>query len=394
MQNVSEALIQEIQSRLLTWAAESLRDLPWREERGPGGNRDPYLVWVAEVMLQQTRVETVIPYYERWMARFPTVEALAEADLGEVLKTWEGLGYYARCRNLHRAARQVVQQHDGRLPDDAGRLRALPGIGPYTVGAILSLAFGQDAAVLDGNVRRVLCRLFAIEDDPRDADTRRLLWELAASLLPKGRAGQFNEGLMDLGAMVCTPRKPRCADCPLVQVCRAYALDDPEGYPPRVRRAPTPHYDVAAGVIWRGDPQAAEGRMLIAQRPLDGLLGGLWEFPGGKQEAGETLPECLRRELREEMDIQVEVGRRLTTVRHAFTHFRITVHAFECCYLSAEDPKSIGVRDWRWVRPAELDDYAFPVVDRKIIAVLRDPDRPPAQQTFLDRIPRPGSGEG
>jgi A/G-specific adenine glycosylase len=393
MQNVSEALIQQIQSRLLRWAETALRDLPWRRGREAGGHRDPYRVWVAEIMLQQTRVETVIPYYERWMTRFPTVEALAGADLGKVLKCWEGLGYYARCRNLHRAARQVAQEYEGQVPDDEKRLRALPGIGPYTAGAILSLAFGQDAAVLDGNVRRVLSRLCAIDDDPRDAETRRKLWQLAGSLLPRGRAGQFNEALMDLGATVCTPKGPRCRTCPLGQVCRAYDLGDPEGYPLRVRRAPTPHYHVTAGVIWRGDPHTADGRLLIAQRPLDGLLGGLWEFPGGKQEVGETLPECLRRELCEEMDIQVEVGRRLTTVRHGFTHFRITVHAFECRYLSTEDPKSIGVQNWRWVRLAELDNYAFPVVDRKIIAVLRDPGQRPAQGHMFDHLPDPGGDE-
>jgi A/G-specific adenine glycosylase len=316
-------------------------------------------------MLQQTRVETVVPYYERWMARFPTVEALARAELGEALKCWEGLGYYARCRNLHRAARIVAQEHGGHLPDNRKDLLALPGIGPYTVGAILSLAFGRDAAVLDGNVRRVLSRLLAIDDDPRGAGTRNALWALAESLIPPGQAGRFNEALMDLGAMVCTPRGPGCGECPLRDVCQAYALGDPEGYPLAVRRAPTPHYNVTAGVIWRDE------HLLIAQRPLDGLLGGMWEFPGGKQEANETLPECLERELREEMDIRVKVGSKLTVVRHAYTHFRVTVYAFECQYRSPGDPKLIGVNDWRWVKLADLDAYPFPVVDRKIIAVLR-----------------------
>jgi A/G-specific adenine glycosylase len=317
-------------------------------------------------MLQQTRVETVIPYFETWMERFPTVEALARANLDQVLKCWEGLGYYARGRNLHRAAQIVVEQHGGRLPASRQALIALPGIGPYTAGAILSLAFGLDAAVLDGNVRRVLYRLLALEDDPRDGKTRDGLWALAEYCIPPGKAGRFNEALMDLGATVCKPRGPECSRCPLHSDCRAYALGTPESYPPITRRAPTPHFDVTAGVIWRGD------LLLIAQRPLDGLLGGMWEFPGGKREPGESLPECLVRELREEMQIEVDVGRPLTVVKHAFTHFRITVHAFECQYRSAGEPERIGVHDWRWVHPSELDALAFPVVDQKIVAVLRE----------------------
>jgi A/G-specific adenine glycosylase len=366
-------LRQMIQSRLLAWAETGLRDLPWRRER------TPYRVWVSEIMLQQTRVETVTPYFNRWMARFPTIGALARADLGEALKCWEGLGYYARCRNLHRAAQTLVQEYGGSLPDSREALLALPGIGPYTVGAILSLAFGQDAAVLDGNVRRVLSRLYAIDDDPEDAAARghlrQRLWDLSEALIPPGRAGQFNEALMDLGATICTPRGPRCPHCPLNEACRAYAAGDPEGYPPPRRRAPTPHYEVTAGVIWRAE------QVLIAQRPLDGLLGGLWEFPGGKREPAETLVECLQRELREELGIEVDVGQQLTVVRHAYTHFRVTVYAFECLYRSTQEPTALGVHDWRWVTLDQLDDYALPVVDRKIAVTVRDAWR---QASFLE----------
>jgi A/G-specific adenine glycosylase len=360
----------EIQSQLLAWAEHGLRDLPWRTER------TPYRVWVSEIMLQQTRVETVVPYFERWMAHFPTIEALARADLGDALKCWEGLGYYARCRNLYRAAQTVMRDHGGHLPESREALLALPGIGPYTVGAILSLAFDQDAAVLDGNVRRVFSRLYALSAKPGDKEARKELWALADSLIPAGRAGQFNEALMDLGATICTPRKPRCPHCPMQAICRAYALGDPEAYPPPRKRAPTPHYDVTAGVVWRGE------QLLIAQRPLDGLLGGMWEFPGGKVEDGETLPGCLQRELREELEIEVQVGPQLTVVRHAYTHFRVTVYAFECLYDSPGEPTASGVEDWRWVALDQLDDYAMPVVDRKIVVVLRDAWR---QASFLGR---------
>jgi len=363
----------QIRSRLLAWAEHALRDLPWRSER------TPYRVWVSEIMLQQTRVETVIPYFQRWMDNFPSIEALARADLGDALKCWEGLGYYARCRNLYRAAQTVVREHGGRLPDSRAKLLALPGIGPYTVGAILSLAFGQDAAVLDGNVRRVLSRLHARLAQAGDKDARKALWELAEALIPPGRAGQFNEALMDLGATICTPRNPRCPHCPLQDVCRAYALGDPEAYPPPRKRAPTPHFDVTAGVIWRGE------QLLLAQRPFDGLLGGMWEFPGGKVEEGESLPECLQRELREELEIEVQVGPQLTVVRHAYTHLRVTVYAFECQYRSPGDPHATGVEDWRWVTLDQLDDYAMPVVDRKIVAVLRESWR---QSSFWGRQER------
>ncbi len=356
---MDELTRQAVRTRLLAWSETGLRSLPWRSER------TPYRVWVSEVMLQQTQVETVIPYYERWMERFPTIESLAQADLQDVLKCWEGLGYYARCRNLHRAAQIVIERHGGQLPADREVLLLLPGIGEYTAGAILSLAFGRDEAVLDGNVRRVLSRLLALADDPRAAATRRLLWQAVRELLPPGRAGDFNEALMDLGSTVCLPRTPRCGLCPLRELCQGYATDDPDAFPPPLRRAAIPHRTVTAGVIWRGE------HLLIAQRPLDGLLGGLWEFPGGKLDPGETLPECLRRELSEEMDIEVAVGDELAVIDHTFTHFSLTLHAFECQYLSAGNPQTIGVRDWRWVAVNELERFAFPVMDQKIVQVLR-----------------------
>jgi A/G-specific adenine glycosylase len=273
-----------------------------------------------------------------------------------------------------------MSDHGGQLPQTRKELLALPGIGPYTVGAILSLAFGQDAAVLDGNVRRVLSRLFAWPTavdlaHAGNANARVKLWTLSESLIPPGRAGQFNEALMDLGATICTPRNPRCPNCPLQALCQAYSLGDPEAYPPRRRRARTPHYDVTAGVIWRGE------QLLIAQRPLDGLLGGMWEYPGGKVEEGETLHECLQRELREELEIEVQVGSQLTVVRHAYTHFRVTVYAFECQYRSTHEPRATGVEEWRWVTLDQLDDYPMPVVDRKISVLLRDAWR---QSSFLN----------
>jgi A/G-specific adenine glycosylase len=345
--------------KLIRWFEANARNLPWRRKR------TPYRVWLSEMMLQQTQVDTVIPYFKRFTARFPTVKALADAPLDEVLKLWEGLGYYARARNLHRAAQRISREMSGRFPKTVEGLMALPGIGRYSAGAIASLAFGVDAPVLDGNVIRVLCRVLAIDRDPREPQTRGELWSLAESLLPRGRAGQFNEGLMELGATVCTPRAPTCDVCPIASMCEAKQRGIQDQLPVRRTRKVTPHYDVTAAVIRKS------GRVLIAQRPPDGMLGGLWEFPGGKREPGESLAKCLRREIREELRLEIEVGEPIALVKHVYTHFRITLHAFECRVASGR-PKAIGVADFKWVRMSELDGYAFAVTDRKIIARMKD----------------------
>lgn len=350
---------------LLAWAeGGGLRELPWRAEP-----RDPYVVWVSEVMLQQTQVATVQPYLQRWLARFPTLAALAEAELDAVLKAWEGLGYYSRARNLHRAARQVMVEHDGRLPADRAALLALPGIGRYTAGALLSMAFGQAAAVLDGNVTRVLARVYDVSDDIGKSGTMAALWRLAEALVvmvAPQQAGVLNEALMDLGATLCLPQRPRCWQCPLQALCLGRARGVQEERPVRTPRKPLPHLDVSAAVLHR--PGHAE-QFLIAQRPLDKMLGGLWEFPGGKCQAGETLPACLHRELQEELGVDVTVGAAMATIKHTYTHFRITLHAFEC-ELAAGEPQALGVADWRWVTLDELAAYPFAVTDQQIIAAL------------------------
>ncbi|MCA9970030.1 MAG: A/G-specific adenine glycosylase [Anaerolineales bacterium] len=359
-----------IAEALLAWWDAGHADWPWRR------TRDAYAIWVAEVMLQQTQIATVIPYYARWMARFPTVADLAAAPLDEVLKLWEGLGYYSRARNLHAAARTVVAEHGGRLPETAVGLLRLKGIGRYTAGAIASIAFGEPAPVLDGNVIRVLTRLFDVPEDVTLAATKTRLWRLAAELVPAERPGAYNQALMELGQQICVPAKPACLLCPLAAHCRARQRGTQLERPVRPPRRRTPHYDVVAGIIWAngacGAPErrSATARFLIAQRPLDGLLGGLWEFPGGKQEAGETLPQALQREIWEELRLRIEVGAHVTTVRHAYTHFRITLHAFHAVHVAGE-PQHVGVADHAWVTLAELERYAFAVTDQKIIARLR-----------------------
>lgn len=354
---------------LLRWYDQQAADLPWRKLPGTGeaeaDQADAYHVWLSEIMLQQTQVETVIPYFRRFLERFPSVTALAAAPLDAVLKLWEGLGYYSRARNLHKAAQMVVGEYDGVFPSDVDSLLALPGVGRYTAGAIASIAFNVRAPVLDGNVIRVFSRLTDLPDDVTQPATLNRLWMLAETHVPNHRPGDYNQSLMELGRTVCKPRAPLCDACPLREICRARANGTQTERPVKRKKAATPHYDVATGII-RDEAR----RILIAQRPLDGLLGGLWEFPGGKQEPGETLPECLARELREELGIEVEVGAFFVAVKHAFTHFKITLHAFECRHVGGE-PQKIGVHNWAWVTEDQFDTYSFGKADREVIAALK-----------------------
>ena len=353
------AAIADFRTRLLAWYGDHKRQTSWRD------SSDPYHIWISEIMLQQTRVDQMGAYFERFIGAFPTVEALATASGDEVLKVWEGLGYYARARNMHKAAKRIAFELEGRIPDTYEGLIDLPGVGEYTAAAVSSIAFDRDHPVLDGNVIRVLCRLLRIEGDPRRAAVKTELIAAGEALLARGQAGDFNQAMMELGARICTPRKPFCATCPVAASCRAYAeLDDPTALPYKAPKKQKPHYQVAAGVIMKGQ------QLLIAQRPAEGMLGGMWEFPGGKQEEGETLEECLVREIREELGIEIETVERLTSVEHAFSHFSITLHAIAARYISGQ-PQTLGCADWRWIAPEELDQFALGRADRLVVEYLR-----------------------
>jgi A/G-specific adenine glycosylase len=342
-----------ISQRLLAWYAQNARTLPWR------GGTDAYAVWVSEIMLQQTRVDTVIPYFLRWMERFPDVASLAAASEEEVLRLWEGLGYYSRARNLHKTARLILAEYQGKFPADTALMRRLPGIGRYTAGAIASIAFGQNEPALDGNIRRVLARLYDVSLPEHSPEAEKRFLELAAGLLPPGRAGDFNQALMDLGAMVCTPRSPDCPACPLAALCTANQLGIQAQRPVREARKAVPHILVTAGVIRRGNS------VVLARRLPGGLLGGMWEYPGGKCEPGETLPDCLKRELMEELGVSVNVGEELGVYEHAYTHLRVTLHTFVCT-LEAGEPQALHASEIRWVRPHELADLPMGKIDRQI----------------------------
>jgi len=323
-------------TRLLAWFRKGGRDLPWRR------TKDPYAIWVSEIMLQQTQIATVIPYYGRWMRRFPTLRSLAKATQDEVLKVWEGLGYYARARNLHKAAQALKK-----LPVTSEEWRGVPGVGAYTAAAIASIAHGERAAVFDGNVRRVLSRLEA-----RD---------VSEAPPPQGKPGDYNQALMELGQRICTPRAPKCPECPLADQC--LSKEDPERWPSKKPKKEIPHQEVAIGVIWKGD------RVYVQRREEEGLLGGLWEFPGGKREQGESYEAALRREIQEETGFGVEVGPFLTTVKHRYSHFSVELHTYHCFHRK-------GKAGGRWVTLGEIGALAMPKANLRILDELRRSGRP------------------
>ncbi len=339
--------------RLLGWYRGHRRALPWR------ATRDPYRIWVSEVMLQQTTVQAVIPYYKRWLRLFPDVRTLARASRQKVLRAWQGLGYYDRARNLHDAARTLVRKFAGRLPDDLGRLRSLPGLGPYTAAAVASIAFDRPCPVLDANVRRVVMRLENIPA-PVGPRTDRIILEFLAARLPRRRAGDFNQAVMELGALVCKPRNPLCLLCPLRASCRAAKAGRQELIPP-ARKTTTRRVEAVVAIIHK------DGRLLVQKRPAGGLLADLWEFPGGKRKRGESLEQALRREVREELRVEVVSARPLTSVKHAYTQFLVHLHAFDVT--TDREPVLVpGSR--RWVTLRRLRTYPLPSGSVRLVDFL------------------------
>lgn len=353
--------VKSLRQALFTWYAESGRDLPWRQ------TRDPYAIWISEIMLQQTQVKTVIPYYQRWMAEFPTIADLAAADQQQVLKVWQGLGYYARARNLHQAAQEIMRSHQGQFPKTIEAVMALPGIGQTTAGGILSAAYNQPVPILDGNVKRVLARLLALEIPPNKA--LKALWQVSADLLDAENPRDFNQALMDLGATICTPKNPACLLCPWRTHCLAFKLNMQTELPASESRAPLPRKAIGVAVIWN-----EQGQILIDRRPQNGLLGGLWEFPGGKIEPGETIEACIQREIKEELGIEIEVGDHLITIDHTYSHFHVTLNVHHCRHVSGE-PQPIECDEVRWVTIDELAEYPFPKANVQIIDALKQQAR-------------------
>ena len=341
--------------RLLAWYKRHQRTLPWRE------TNDPYRIWISEIMLQQTQVDTVIPYYGRFLITYPDVYSLARASLTQVLKVWENLGYYSRARNIHAAARMIVDRFDGRIPDTPEAIKTLPGIGEYSAGAILSIAYGQALPAVDGNVRRILSRVLAIRQPVDAPGEQKKLRELAATLVPAKHPGDFNQALMDLGATICRAKNPDCPGCPIASFCRARLLDL-QNILPITRKAPATPRRLASAAVIRNQ----EGKLLLVQRPTTGLLASLWKLPGGFVEAGENMKSSLRQRVKNELGIAIRVGKEVACVNHAYTHFRLTLHAYEAVLWKGE-PEALACGQWRWATLADLKKLPLSKIDRMVI---------------------------
>jgi A/G-specific adenine glycosylase len=345
-------------TRLLQWFDGQARPLPWRR------TYDPYHVWLSEIMLQQTQMERGVAYFQRWLSRFPTVESVATAELDEILKAWEGLGYYARARNLHRAAQRITEDFGGVVPSSYRVLLSLPGIGPYTAAAIASIAGNEDVAVVDANVMRVYARLFDINTPVRQGATRRHIEGLATQLLPPGQARRYNQALMDFGGLICLPRRPRCSDCPLSGYCHAKEAGTVAKRPVVAPKKTVEEVCLVAALLLQ------RGRILIRQRPAEEVWGGLWEFPGGEEGQGDS-GENLLRLVREQTSLVAVLKKELTTVVHHYTHHRVQLKAFLC---EVDDRAKMMPREngqaYRWVTPGELRSHAFPAGPRKILEYI------------------------
>ncbi len=367
------------QRALLDWFETYQREMPWRN------THEPYYIWASEVMLQQTQVKKVLEYYSKFINRFPTIQHLAEAELQDVLKTWEGLGYYARARNFHKAAQIVVRELDGQIPNDYDIFRKLPGVGDYSAAAVQSIVFNAPYAAVDGNVKRVLARLFLLKIPINDSALTKQFQVYADKLLERRAAGIFNQAMMELGATVCKAQSPTCIVCPVHSFCKAFQSARQNEVPVRKPTKPIPEYHIAVGVIQKvraeliqpegfvvepGVENArADSEILIIQRPLDGLLGGLWEFPGGRIAEGENAEEACTRHIAEVVNLSVTNPKHLTRVKHTYTHFKIIVEVFQCEYQAGEVVLN-GPLDAKWMRIEDIAQYPFSRVNHKFIPLL------------------------
>jgi A/G-specific adenine glycosylase len=346
--------MQALPHQLLEWYRKNKRSLPWRAEK------DAYRVWVSEIMLQQTRVDTVIPYYQKWMQRFPTVSDLAEASEEDVLLLWEGLGYYSRARYMQNAAKVIRDDHRGLFPRTVEELRRIPGIGEYTARAIASICFQAPVATLEANGKRVFSRLLDLDLPVTTTQAKKTMEQFATSQIDEKNAGDFNQAIMDLGSMLCLPKEPKCAICPIKGFCKAFERHTQHLRPVMERKKAIPLVHVVAAAI-----SDEKGHYLLAKRPKGGMLPGLWEFPGGKVEKGEDDSTALSREIKEELDTAVSIGDCIGTYRHAYTHFKVEVRAYHCS-LNGPIPRPMEAQELIWALCADMECYAMGKVDRLI----------------------------
>lgn len=352
--------MKKLQKNILTWFQDNSRDLPWRK------TYSPYPVWISEIMLQQTQMNRVIGYFNRWIARFPDIKSITRANEEEVLKLWEGLGYYTRAKNIIKTAKILMAQHNGELPSAYEFLLKLPGIGNYTAGAIMSIAFNKEYAIVDANIERVFARLFNLDKPIKEKTTHAFIWQKADELIPKGKAREFNQSLMELGALVCIPRNPRCKVCPVMDLCRSLLEDVVAKRPIAVKPSQTVFIEMATGILTH------KGKILIQKRKSKGVWANLWEFPGGRLEPGETPEMALVREYAEETELKINRLKKITTVQHSYTIYKVTLHCYFCSLLDSRfEPVLHGAQEYRLVSPEDLSHYAFPAGHRKLISHLK-----------------------
>ena len=366
---------QDIQNSLLEWFRENGRHwIPWKLKTNgsipkSGESLSPYGIWIAEVMLQQTQLKVVIPYWKKWMKFFPTLSSLAEADLENLLMIWQGLGYYSRAKRIHQSSKILVEfvgknrdQDPDFWPNQIDKWMSLPGIGRSTAGSIISSAFDLPTPILDGNVKRILSRLLAIER--KSNKDERKLWEFSSLLIERLSPRDFNQALMDLGAIICTPKKPSCSSCPLQNFCVAYTKYDPEDFPKKEMTKIKPLQEIGIGLVFN-----QKGELLIDQRLESSSMGGMWEFPGGKKIPNESIETTIERELKEELGIVVNVGEKLLSFEHAYTHKKLYFTVHICAWISGQ-PKPLASQKLLWVSPDRLFDFPFPAANTKIISEL------------------------
>lgn len=344
--------------RILAWFAGAMRRLPWRE------TYDPYSVWISEIMLQQTQMERGVRYFNAWMERFPNVRSVAEADEESVLKAWEGLGYYSRAHNLHSAARRIMGEHGGAFPDTVDAIRALPGVGEYTAAAIASIAFNMPVPAVDANVMRIFARICDIDVPVTSSGVRAFIAETVKSLMPEDSPRLFTQALMELGALVCS-KNPLCGNCPIASYCTAKHLGTVRERPMKKSGTLYRSIEMATGIFFH------QGRVFIQKRPPYGVWAGLWEFPGGCLEHGETPEQALVREVMEETELTVTTGEKIAVIRHSYTTCRVTMHGYFCLMRdAAPNPVLHAATEGRWIRPDETAEYAFPAGHRKLLEHL------------------------
>ena len=366
---------QDIQNSLLEWFSENGRNwIPWKLKKDgsipkSGEIISPYQIWIAEIMLQQTQLKVVIPYWEKWMYMFPSLTDLAEADLHNILLLWQGLGYYSRANRIHQSSKILMEsfgcdrdQDPHSWPVEIDHWMSLPGIGRSTAGSIISSAFDLPTPILDGNVKRIFSRLLATERTSIKDEKR--LWEFSSLLISTLSPRDFNQALMDLGALICTPKKPSCSSCPLQKFCVAYDKFDPHDFPKKDMKKTNTLQEVGIGLVFNEN-----GELLIDQRLESSSMGGMWEFPGGKRTLDESIEETIEREIREEVGIVVKAGAKLLSFEHAYSHKKIhfTVHL---CEWKSGEPQPLSSQKLLWVSPEKLVDFPFPAANSKIISEL------------------------